>query len=386
MRFLMNKGDGRFEDGSAAFGLDRATGSIGVAAADFDADRHIDLFLTGPGGNRLLRNHDDKTFEDISQDLKPAGLPAVSLLARWLDLDQDGDLDLYVVNYCGAEHAEKAFAGEGEPPPGVPNSVFRNDGEPAADSANTIHGRAPVATAYEPRPATRVCRSRSNRGRAQRRCWAEQERTPASRCSTSTTIAISTWCLRPTKARRWPCSMTGWASSTRRRSQVITPPDGSVGASDHASRHGRSRGRGCGELERPGAGVAQHNRARPWPTRRRSALNRGRSTRSRWRSAQAVDLDLDGRTDLLGMPAESTRGAGHALAVLGPTTKGSGSRFRLWQSEPSITGFRQWRPSIWLVTPCPTCSYSGRAKARCSRGIPEMAATGWHSKWAATGE
>ena len=29
---------------------------------------------------------------------------------------------------------------------------------------------------------------------------------------------------------------------------------------------------------------------------------------SRWRSAQAVDLDLDGRMDLLGMPAESTRG------------------------------------------------------------------------------
>ena len=83
--------------------------SLGVAAADFDADRHIDLFLTGVGDNRLLRNRDGKTFEDISTTLKSIGPPALSLMARWLDLDQDGDLDLYVVNYCAAEHADKAF-------------------------------------------------------------------------------------------------------------------------------------------------------------------------------------------------------------------------------------------------------------------------------------
>ncbi len=82
-------------------------------------------------------------------------MPAVSLFARWLDLDQDGDLDLYVVNYCAAEHAERHSPGQGEPPPGVANSVFRNDGEPAADSANTIHARTPVATAHEPRPGAK---------------------------------------------------------------------------------------------------------------------------------------------------------------------------------------------------------------------------------------
>ena len=134
MRFLINKGDGRFEDASVAFGLPRDRASLGVAAADFDADRHIDLFLTGVGENRLLRNRDGKKFEDISAVLKPAGRRRVSLSARWLDLDQDGDLDLYVVNYCGAEHAGGGFRRAGEPPRGVVNSVFRNDGEPAADS------------------------------------------------------------------------------------------------------------------------------------------------------------------------------------------------------------------------------------------------------------
>ena len=70
---LLNKGEGRFLDASAAFGLAADRASLGVAAGDFDADRHIDLLLTGVGGNRLLRNVDGKKFEDISGALKPMG-------------------------------------------------------------------------------------------------------------------------------------------------------------------------------------------------------------------------------------------------------------------------------------------------------------------------
>ncbi len=146
---LLNKGDGRFEDGSAAFGLASDRGSIGVAAADFDADKHIDLFLTAAGENRLLRNIDGKRFEDISSQIKPMGEPAVSLMARWLDLDQDGDLDLYVVNYCAAKDASKLGGRAEVAVAGVLNFVYRNDGQPPADaSAATIQARAPAATAY----------------------------------------------------------------------------------------------------------------------------------------------------------------------------------------------------------------------------------------------
>ena len=113
-------------------------GSLGAAAADFDADRHIDLFLTGVGHNRLLHNREGKAFEDISSTLKPAGPPAVSLMARWLDLDQDGDLDLYVVNYCPADHANKAFLESDDAPPGLANTAYRNDGEPDPASGNTV--------------------------------------------------------------------------------------------------------------------------------------------------------------------------------------------------------------------------------------------------------
>src|SRR5271157_3074962 len=91
---LLNQGDGSFLEAAAAFGLPLDQASLGVAAADFDADRQIDLFLTGVGKNRLLRNKDGKAFEDQTQSLQTIGPPAISLMARWLDLDQDGDLDL----------------------------------------------------------------------------------------------------------------------------------------------------------------------------------------------------------------------------------------------------------------------------------------------------
>ncbi len=145
---LLNKGDGRFEDASASFGLSKDRASVGVAAADFDADRHIDLFLTGVGDNRLLRNRDGKSFEDISNILKPTGPPALSLTARWLDLDQDGDLDLYVVNYCAAEKADEAF-GPGGPPPGLANVVYRNDGKPEPIPSSPEPTWAPLAVAVE---------------------------------------------------------------------------------------------------------------------------------------------------------------------------------------------------------------------------------------------
>jgi tetratricopeptide (TPR) repeat protein len=146
---LINKGDGTFEDASAAFGLPADLVSLGAAAADFDADRHVDLFLTGVGKNRLLRNKDGKSFEDLTASLKGPGPAALSLMARWMDLDQDGDLDLYVVNYCAAEHAARAFLPDAPPPPGVPNTVFRNDGQPEAIPGAPAPAWAPLAVAWE---------------------------------------------------------------------------------------------------------------------------------------------------------------------------------------------------------------------------------------------
>ncbi len=125
---LLNRGEGRFEDATAAFGLPEDRCSLGVAAADFDADRHIDIFLTGVGDDRLYRNLGAK-FVDVTQAAGISGTRALSLSARWLDLDQDGDLDLYVVRYSAADHADDAFTDKAVS--GLPNAAYRNDGKPA---------------------------------------------------------------------------------------------------------------------------------------------------------------------------------------------------------------------------------------------------------------
>jgi hypothetical protein len=146
---LIQKDEGIFEDATATFGLPPDQASLGAASADFDADRQIDLYLTGVGKNRLLHNRDGKGFEDLSPSLKPVGAAALSLSARWLDLDQDGDLDLYVINYCKAEDAEKAFLDDKPPPSGMANTAYRNDGQPSPIPGSPAPAWAPLAVAWE---------------------------------------------------------------------------------------------------------------------------------------------------------------------------------------------------------------------------------------------
>jgi hypothetical protein len=149
---LINRGEGRFDDATAALGLPIDRASLGVAAGDFDADRRIDLFLTGVGDNRLYRNVGDKGFEDVTKKAGISSPPAVTLTARWLDLDQDGDLDLYLVNYTGADHASQAFTDQ--TPPGILNAAFRNDGRPAAVAGRPPDSLAPAASAPSDLTAT----------------------------------------------------------------------------------------------------------------------------------------------------------------------------------------------------------------------------------------
>ena len=150
---LLNKGGGKFEDVTLSWGLPEDRAGLGVAAGDFDADRRLDLFLTGVGDNRLYRNLGGR-FEDVTKAAGMAGgPPAVSPSARWLDLDQDGDLDLYVLNYAGASEADRCF-GDGPTPGGLPNSAFRNDGKPAAVGVRPEDNWAPVGAATPDLPAT----------------------------------------------------------------------------------------------------------------------------------------------------------------------------------------------------------------------------------------
>jgi hypothetical protein len=100
---LRSHGDGTFEDVTAKAGLlgmDLGF-CFGVAAADYNNDGNADLFLSNAGRNALYRNNGDGTFTDVTigsgLDRKSENLLSVG--AAWVDIDNDGLLDLIVTNY-----------------------------------------------------------------------------------------------------------------------------------------------------------------------------------------------------------------------------------------------------------------------------------------------
>jgi hypothetical protein len=101
-RLYENDGRGRFRDVSDATGIAAASRGLygmGVAAADYDGDGWVDLFLTAVGSNRLLRNREGR-FEDVTARAGVAGEPNEwSSSAVFFDVDGDRDLDLFVANY-----------------------------------------------------------------------------------------------------------------------------------------------------------------------------------------------------------------------------------------------------------------------------------------------
>jgi hypothetical protein len=98
----------------------------GAAAGDFDSDGWPDLFITRHWDSPLLyRNNQDGTFSDVTSSAFSNGLPGTkSSGASWGDIDNDGDLDLYV---------SSVFNSQG-------NQLYINDGSGHFSDEATIRG------------------------------------------------------------------------------------------------------------------------------------------------------------------------------------------------------------------------------------------------------
>ena len=92
-----------FMEVANAAGVDDALVGISVAWADFDNDNDLDFYVvnSGAGANKLYSNDNDGTFTDVSGSAG-VGNTGNGRGGVWGDIDNDGDLDLYVVNTGGA--------------------------------------------------------------------------------------------------------------------------------------------------------------------------------------------------------------------------------------------------------------------------------------------
>ncbi len=116
-RLFRNEGNGKFIDVTKQAGLAGTGYDNGVAVGDYDNDGYADLFVAGVHGRTLYHNNGDGTFTDVT---KKAGLdnwndprygPLWSVAAAWVDVNNDGLLDLFVVNYLQWNYADEHYCG-----------------------------------------------------------------------------------------------------------------------------------------------------------------------------------------------------------------------------------------------------------------------------------
>jgi hypothetical protein len=137
-RLYRNDGPFRFTDVTDAAGVRGVGYAMGAAAADYDNDGRVDLFVAGVRRNQLLHNLGDGRFEDVTAR---SGIASGdwAVAGGWFDYDNDGQLDLFVVNYV--QWSAETNKSCGDPDRGIPiychprafqglpNRLYRNRGD-----------------------------------------------------------------------------------------------------------------------------------------------------------------------------------------------------------------------------------------------------------------
>jgi hypothetical protein len=83
----------------------------GICTGDYDSDGLADIYVASPsGGNRLFRNQGDFRFEDVTVSSGLGDTNFWGTGATFVDIDNDGDLDLYA---CGYQASNRLYINQG---------------------------------------------------------------------------------------------------------------------------------------------------------------------------------------------------------------------------------------------------------------------------------
>ena len=149
-----NNRDGTFTNVTRHAGIqENEWFGMGVAAADYDNDGFVDLFVTHFAGPDLLYHNDgDGGFTEVSQQAGVRGDGTWSTSAAFFDYDKDGHLDLYVVKYTDHSYEHNYICPMGIPPEksycspdiykGVPDILFHNNGDGSFSDVSQTAGIA----------------------------------------------------------------------------------------------------------------------------------------------------------------------------------------------------------------------------------------------------
>ena len=152
-----NRGDGTFEDVTEQAGVGDDSWGAGVAVGDIENDGDLDLFVTNFGPDLLYRNEGDGTFALVANAPSIDNWTSVALL---FDADRDGDKDLFVAGYVDATldeviHAERELVWNGvrvmRGPfglEGLANRYWVNDGAGLFSEATSAAGLDDVGLFY----------------------------------------------------------------------------------------------------------------------------------------------------------------------------------------------------------------------------------------------
>ena len=162
-RMYRNLGHDRFHEVTAELGLQSSGWAQGVCTGDYDNDGFTDIFITYYGQNRLYRNLGGRKFQDVTAAAHlTQDRTRYNSGCAFVDIDNDGHLDLFVANYLKFDPATTPKPGanpycfyRGIPvscgPRGLPfdrNILYRSSGDGTFVDISETSGVAPPIGHY----------------------------------------------------------------------------------------------------------------------------------------------------------------------------------------------------------------------------------------------